>query len=58
MFCAEGAELLPEFGEAILPMENFRVTCEGEVIRITLSLPDGSTENMVLLLRSGGGSRS
>jgi len=58
MFCEAGAELPPEFGEEILPMQDFRVICEDSGIRAELTLPDGSTETLLLMLRSGGGALS
>lgn len=55
MFCEAGIVLPPEFGEEILPMEAFQVVLDGSSIRAELSLPDGSKENLILLLRSEGG---
>lgn len=58
MFCAAGAELSPEFGEAILPMAHFAAARKDNTLRVELSLPDGSSEHLFLLLRSGGGALS
>lgn len=58
MFCESGAVLPPEFGEAILPMRDFRASWDGETVRVELFLPDGSLESVFLLLRSEGGSLS
>ena len=56
MFCAAGLEIEPEFGEEIVPMNGFEAHRDGNTVRIVLSMPDGSTEEMFLLLRSEGGS--
>ena len=52
MFCQAGAGLPPEFGEEILPMEDFRVSCEENLVRADLLLTDGGKETLILLLRS------
>ena len=61
IYCCDGylrAVLPPEFGEAILPMRDFRASWDGETVRVELFLPDGSPESVFLLLRSEGGSLS
>lgn len=55
LFCEAGVGLAPEFGEEILPMEDFRVARDGNRIQTELSMPDGSKETLVLLLRSEEG---
>ena len=52
MFCEAGAGLPPEFGEEILPMEDFSVICEDNLVRAELLLTDGTKESLILLLRS------
>ncbi len=54
MFCEAGAALPPEFGEEILPMEDFSASMSQDTVRVTLSLPDGTAEELFLLLRSEG----
>ena len=58
MFCSAGAALPPEFGEKILPMDGFAAAKESDTLKIVLSLPDGSSEEIFLVLRSEGGSVS
>lgn len=54
MFCAEGVELDPVFGEEIIPMESFTAEDRGEYISITLN--DGiREENLCFLLRNRKG---
>lgn len=52
MFCETGYDLAPEFGETILPMEDFQVCLEDTLLRIQLEMPDGSGEALALHLRS------
>ena len=52
MFCEAGLTLAPDFGEEILPMDAFLVTCENELVCAELLLPDGRRETVTLLLRS------
>ena len=58
MFCQAGAELPPEFGEEILPMNDFSVSCSNALVRAELTLPNGSKESLILSLRSEGGHSS
>ena len=58
MFCSAGLALPHEFGEKILPMESFTAEMNSDSLQIVLSLPDGSSEEIFLLLRSMGGSIS
>lgn len=55
MFCQAGAGLPPEFGEEILPMAGFTVSCEDNLVRATLEMTDGSQQPLLLLLRSREG---
>ena len=55
MFCPAGIGLPEGFGEEILPMEDFRVTLEDNILRAELVLTDGTSEHCCLLLRSEGG---
>lgn len=55
MFCPTGAALAPEFGEEILPMQDFRVTCQDDLLRVTIVMADDSTDSLCLYLRSEGG---
>lgn len=55
MFCEKGSSLPPEFGEEILPMDGFCAACDGGSVRVKLDFPDGSSEELFLMLRSGGG---
>ena len=55
MFCRADTVLPPEFGEEILPMEAFHVTCEDALVRAEMTMTDGSTESIDLFLRSEGG---
>jgi len=55
MFCEANISLPPEFGEEILPMSGFKVSLDGSIVRVELSLPDGNAEELSLLLRSEGG---
>ena len=55
LFCAKGAGLAATFGEEILPMEDFQVSLENGFLSAALSLPDGTTDHVVLQLRSEGG---
>ena len=55
MFCPAGLGLAPGFGEEILPMEDFRVVLEDNMLRAELILTDGTSEHCQLLLRSEGG---
>lgn len=58
IFCEVGTTIDPEFGEEILPMREFRVTCEDSIVRAELSMPDGGLEQLTLMLRSKGDSSS
>ena len=55
MFCVADAGLSPEFGEEILPMEDFRVTRTGTLLQAEFLLTDGTAESLCLYLRSEGG---
>lgn len=55
LFCEAGTEIAPEFGEEILPMEDFRIRLDGNTVHIGFSMPDGSDEELFFLLRSEGG---
>lgn len=55
MFCEAGTALPPEFGEEILAMKDFQITCEDALLRGQLMFPDGSQEELFFLLRSEGG---
>ena len=55
MFCEAGADIAPEFGEEILPMEDFQIKLDGNALHISFSLPDGRDEELFFLLRSEGG---
>lgn len=55
MFCPAGLGLPEEFGEEILPMDDFQVTLEDNILRAELVLTDGTSEHCSLLLRSEGG---
>ena len=55
LFCAKGAGLGATFGEEILPREDFQVSFEDGFLSAALCLPDGTTDHVVLQLRSLGG---
>ena len=55
MFCVSGAALPATFGEQVLPMEDLQATRDGDTVSVRLSRNDGSTENILLHLRSEGG---
>lgn len=52
MFCESGYSLPPEFGEEILPVQNFQSSRDGSLVHITFEMPDGTEESLVLHLRS------
>lgn len=53
LFTAEGGEFSPEDGEKLLEAADFSVTMDGQQISVTVSLPDGSVQELTLYLRSG-----
>jgi len=55
MFCMAGANLSPEFGEEILPMNDFKISMEDSLLRAEFFMVDGDTETLRLYLRSEGG---
>lgn len=52
MYCQAGLDLPLEFGEKILPMHNFEVTLDNSLLHITLEMTHGSTQTVLLHLRS------
>jgi hypothetical protein len=52
MYCQAGVALPPEFGEKILPVQNFKVSLDNSLLRITFELADGTIQTILLHLRS------
>lgn len=55
MFCPAGSTLSPEFGEEVLALDALHLSMEGAAVRAELLFPDGSREQLFILLRSEGG---
>ena len=55
MFCQQNAGLSPEFGEEILPMEDFRISLSDTLLQAEFFMLDGTAESLSLYLRSEGG---
>ena len=54
MFCEAGAKIPPEFGEEILAMDGFSAQKQDSALTLQIRMEDGSGEDMILCLRSGG----
>ena len=52
LFCQAGLGLPPEFGEEILPLSDFRVSCTDSLMQITFEMTDGTEQTVMLQLRS------
>ena len=52
MFYESGYPLSPEFGEKILPIQDFQSFRDGSLVHITFKMPDGTAESLILHLRS------
>ena len=57
LFTEAGLDMDLEFGEWILPIQDIRFTDEGTQIRADITMNDGAKRELVLALRSEGGSR-
>lgn len=52
MYCQSGMTFGPEFGEKIIPVQNFKVILENTLLHITFELTDGMEQTIFLHLRS------
>ena len=52
MFCEAGMDIPLEFGEAILALDGFSARMTGSALDIQLQMKDGTTETVLLSLRS------
>lgn len=54
MFCEAGLDLPLEFGEKILPAAGFFVQKQDDILNLQIDLADGSSQSVILHLRSEG----
>lgn len=52
LFCAEGGHFRPSDGEQLFALQDMELKLEDSLLRIQLTLPDGTCRNVHLYLRS------
>lgn len=55
LFTGENGQVSPESGEKILEAREITLSLEADILRANITLPDGCVQELVLYLRSKGG---
>ena len=55
LFVSADSDIQPEFGERILPLNSCMAEIDGSHLQLKLTYPDGTKENLHLMIRAEGG---